>query len=55
MADKHMSMAKNTLATTEKLLEVMFSVQSMPRLYKDQWDTLVAVVVMRSCETVTSQ
>jgi hypothetical protein len=52
MADTYMSTAKNT---TEELLEVMFSMWSVLRLYKEQWDKLVAFVVMRSCETVTSQ
>jgi hypothetical protein len=39
---KHVSAAKNQHSTIEELLEVVFSVWSVPRLYsEDQWNKLV--------------
>jgi hypothetical protein len=38
---KHVSMATYTPTTIEEPWEAVFSVQSMLRLYNDQWDQLV--------------
>jgi hypothetical protein len=40
---KHVSTAVNQHATIEELLEAVFSMQSVPRLYsEDQWEKLVS-------------
>jgi hypothetical protein len=46
---KHVSAVTNNHATTEKLLEVMFSMLSFPRLYKEN---KLEFLISQKCESV---
>jgi hypothetical protein len=52
---KHASVAKDMHATMEELLDVVFSMWSVPRLYNDKREKLVSHdSEVMSCETVAS-